>query len=57
MKRNDGMSPEERAERDARRAEVDRLLEERIAHHRRKLAEERTASARPARRRGIFRRA
>jgi len=55
MKRNDGMSPEERAARDARRAEVDRLLEQRIAHHRRKLDEERTARERPARRR-LFRR-
>jgi hypothetical protein len=49
------MSPEERAARDARRAEVDRLLEQRIAHHRRKLDEERTARERPARRR-LFRR-
>jgi len=56
MKRNDGMSPEERAERDARRAEVDRLLEERIAHHQRKLAEERAARERPAGRRRLFRR-
>lgn len=50
------MGPEERAEREARRAEVGRMLEERIALHRRKLAEEHGKRERP-RRRGLFRRA
>lgn len=56
MGRKDGMSPEERAEREARRAELDRLLDERIAYHRRRLAEERAERERPRRRR-LFRRA
>jgi hypothetical protein len=40
-KRKKKSTPEEWAEREARRAETDRLLLERIAYHRAKSAEER----------------
>ena len=44
-------SPDERARREAERAEVTRLLSERIAYHEAKLAEERDARERAAQRR------
>lgn len=37
-------TPEERTEREARRAKTDRLLLERIAYHEKKIAEERAKS-------------
>jgi hypothetical protein len=39
------MTPEERAEREARSQKVTRMLEERIAYHEAKLEEERRAAA------------
>jgi hypothetical protein len=41
MSKMEKPTPEERAEREARRAKTDRLLLERIAYHEKKIAEER----------------
>ena len=50
------MTPEEWADREARYAETTRLVEARIAYHRAKIAEERTAAeARAERRRRLKR--
>jgi hypothetical protein len=52
----DGMTPEDRAKREAERKAVDRLLEERIAYHEARIAEQRAAASRPKRRlRFLFR--
>jgi hypothetical protein len=50
-KRPRRLDPEVRAELDARYVETTRLLEERIAYHRQKLAEERERATKPAWRR------